>query len=320
MTVLRPTMASQIPAVPSETSQHIADTSGATMDQHQPSPHQPQQDHRNLQQPYQSTGFYPFYQPQQAAVPYVIQYVYEPPQVQEGFLWPFVSSFFLGLFFGPFGLCCLSRFRTPLARRGAFAGVGTACVLDGIVVFFLWARVRANCNSTGTYYSGIYSTECYPFLTVFAVIGGVYFAVAIACLLYAGFRCYQERKAVSTSGLDAPERPPHPTALQGTPNGGASAMTSTTTLLHPPMVYAASGEWAYQLGRNSPIRAWKAEDVDKWLNENELTTLSEPFHRNSIEGDAMIMLTEADLHTMGVSLGRAKKFMACRAILLQATG
>ncbi|KAJ3185969.1 hypothetical protein HDU85_000883 [Gaertneriomyces sp. JEL0708] len=320
MTGWRANMASQVPAGPSQTNEEITDTSRDAFGQQQPSPHEPQQYHSNLQQPYPSTGFYPFYQPQQATVPYVIQYVYEPPQVREGFLWPFVSSFFLGLFFGPFGLCCLSRFRTQLARRGAFAGVGTACVLVGIMVFLAWARVRANCDSTGTYYSGIYSTECSPFLTVFAVIGGVYFAVAIACLLYAGFRCYQERKAGSTSGLDDPERPPHPTALQGMPNGGASAMTSTATLLHPPMVYATSGEWAYHLGRNSSIRTWKAEDVDKWLNDNELTTLSEPFHRNSIEGDAMIMLTEADLRTMGVSLGRAKKFIACRAILLQTTG
>ncbi|KAJ3252802.1 hypothetical protein HK104_007299, partial [Borealophlyctis nickersoniae] len=53
-------------------------------------------------------------------------------------------------------------------------------------------------------------------------------------------------------------------------------------------------------------------EVADWLDTHQLGNLRDTFIENSIDGLAMLELTEGNLATMGVPMGRIKKFLKAR--------
>ena len=61
---------------------------------------------------------------------------------------------------------------------------------------------------------------------------------------------------------------------------------------------------------------WTKDNVVGWLEQEKLDTLSEDFRRHSIDGAAMMCLTEEDMRAMAIPVGRIKRFILARSELL----
>ncbi|KAJ3015281.1 hypothetical protein HKX48_004683 [Thoreauomyces humboldtii] len=122
-------------------------------------------------------------------------------------------------------------------------------------------------------------------------------------------------------------QPVMPTPGQGsalsepqTHNHNARSPSDTSSFLDTPMAVSqpAAAEPTVALTPSArPVLLWKKEDVEEWLNRVELGKLSETFRRNSIDGQALVQLTEGDLNNMGVLVGRARKFFGARGELVR---
>ncbi|KAJ3048189.1 hypothetical protein HK097_010796 [Rhizophlyctis rosea] len=77
----------------------------------------------------------------------------------------------------------------------------------------------------------------------------------------------------------------------------------------------ASARGATPVPRNYEVESWDKEQVGEWLDSHELGDVRELFNRHSVDGLAMMHFGQQDLERMGVSMGKAMRFVVARSQL-----
>jgi len=249
---------------------------------------------------------------------------------QESFWGPFFSSFFLALFFGPIGLSFLCCYTTSINRRGVFVGVGSAMSAVGIGLMIAGNKLTNTCKEKYwctypfAYYS--YTCDCNAYRDILGGIGGGWLAIGLLCMLVATIRWFQDyqarrnatqvvnswKPAVAQTGIfSAVEKGENSIAgIKQQQQQHAIPVSVASSIVEEPTFAPA--------GSHNNVRQWSKERVGEWLENSGLTNLRDAFEANSIDGLAMISLTEGDMQTMKVPLGRIKRFFDARANLTNA--
>jgi len=317
------TMQAQAPSAPpayGENQEYYEGSSAMTTLRHSPQNQNPVQYPQPVyQQPPPQPQYIPAsnFTPQAAPVVVVAQ-AHTPNQ--ESFWGPFFSAFFLALFFGPIGLSFLCCYTTSINRRGVFVGVGSAMSAVGIGLIIAGIKLTETCKEKywcgysywyyyggGSHYAGASWCDCNIYKQSFGGVGGAWMGIGLLCILVATIRWFQDHSArrtmtAQTEPLAAAEKG-YNTVVEVRPQQVSVAPIATSVVEEPIS------------GGSSVANEWNKQSVGEWLDSCGLTNLRDAFDANSIDGLAMVSLTEKDMQTMNIPIGRMKRFFAARATL-----
>lgn len=248
-----------------------------------------------------SPGSYPGFYPPAPAQPFNVH-------TDGSYFTHFAIGFGAACLGGPFIFLCMSYRPRRLAKNmfhaAAFcAGAGTQYTIASIICFSMISLFTDYHNDRHYYY-----TE--PLLVVSSV-GVIWLLFAVSA-----FWRVRHYKQSFKKKLELEERAfaAGNTIVASAPPAGFTAVNLTQTRAQHQTILAST-PIPSPAPRNLSVEAWNKDQVGEWLESHELGDVKELFRKNSVDGLAMMYLQQQDVERMGVTMGKAMRFVVARSQL-----